>query len=149
MSKSVNKVILVGNLTRDPETRYTEESQLAITKLGIATNERRKDKESGEWRDFAEYHNVTFFGKLAEIVQQYLKTGAKVYVEGRLRTSKYKDKNDGATKYSTEVIANELVMLGGKQEGQQSNDSSSSSSSDTPFPEDDSGPGLTDEDIPF
>ena len=147
MSKSVNKVILVGNLTRDPETRYKEE--LAITKLGIATNERRKDKESGEWRDFAEYHNVTFFGKLAEIVQQYLKSGAKVYVEGRLRTSEYKDKKDGATKYYTEVIANELVMLGGKQEGQQSNDSSSSSGSETPFPEDDSGPGLTDEDIPF
>ena len=147
MSKSVNKVILVGNLTRDPETRYKEE--LAITKLGIATNERRKDKESGEWRDLAEFHNVTFFGKLAEIVQQYLKTGAKVYVEGRLRTSEYKDKKDGATKYYTEVIANELVMLGGKQEGQQSNDSSPSSTPDNPFPEDDSGPGLTDDDVPF
>lgn len=147
MSKSINKVILVGNLTRDPETRYKNE--LAISKLGIATNNRRKDQESGEWRDFAEFHNITFFGKLAEIVQQYLKKGAKVYVEGRLQTSEYKDKNDGTKKYYTEVIANELVMLGGKQEGQQLNDSSSSSSPETPFPEDDSGPGITDDDIPF
>ena len=148
MSKSVNKVILVGNLTRDPEMRYTG-TQTAIAKLGIATNESRKDQESGEWRDFPEYHNVTYFGKLAEIVEKYLKKGAKIYVEGRLRTSKYEDKNTGATKYSTEVIGSELLMLGGRQEGQQSNDSSPSSTSDNPFPEDDSGPGLKDDDIPF
>ena len=149
MSKSVNKVILVGNLTRDPEMRYTG-TQTAIAKLGIATNESRKDQESGEWRDFPEYHNVTYFGKLAEIVEKYLKKGAKIYVEGRLRTSKYEDKkNPGVTKYSTEVIGSELLMLGGRQEGQQSNDSSQSSTSDNPFPEDDSGPGLTDDDVPF
>ena len=148
MSKDVNKVILLGNLTKDPDMRYTA-TQLAIAKTRIATNERRKDQESGEWRDFPEYTNVTFFGKLAEIVEKYLKSGAKVYVEGRLRTSTYEDKNDGTSKYWTEVIANDLVMLGGRQEEQQSNDSSSSTSSETPFPEDDSGPGLTDEDIPF
>ena len=99
MSKSVNKVILVGNLTRDPETSYHQE--LAIAKLGIATNERRKDQSTGEWKDMPEFHNVTFFGKLGEIVEKYLKKGSKIYVEGSLRTSSWDDKETGVKKLST------------------------------------------------
>lgn len=148
MSKSVNKVILVGNLTRDPETSYRQE--LAIAKLGIATNERRKDQSTGEWKDMPEFHNVTFFGKLGEIVEKYLKKGSKIYVEGSLRTSSWDDKETGVKKYRTEVIGNELLMLGSNPQGQQSNDfESQSSDSDTPFPNDDNESGLTDEEIPF
>ena len=148
MSKSVNKVILVGNLTRDPETSYRQE--LAIAKLGIATNERRKDQSTGEWKDMPEFHNVTFFGKLGEIVEKYLKKGSKIYVEGSLRTSSWDDKETGVKKYRTEVIGNELLMLGGNPQNQGSNDhESQSSDSDTPFPNDDNESGLTDEEIPF
>ena len=150
MSKSVNKVILVGNLTRDPEMRYTP-SQLAIANMSIATNESRKDKESGEWRDYPEYHNITFFGKLAEIAEKWLKSGSKIYVEGSLRTEKWEDKDSGKTMKSTKIIGSELLMLGGKQESANESNSSSTNASDSeyPFPEDDSGQGLTDDDIPF
>ena len=150
MSKSVNKVILVGNLTRDPEMRYTP-SQLAIANLSIATNESRKDKESGEWRDYPEYHNITFFGKLAEIAEKWLKSGAKIYVEGSLRTEKWQDKDSGKTMKSTKIIGSELLMLGGKQESANESNSSSTNASDSeyPFPEDDSVQGLTDDEIPF
>ena len=150
MSKSVNKVILVGNLTRDPEMRYTP-SQLAIANMSIATNESRKDKESGEWRDYPEYHNITFFGKLAEIAEKWLKSGAKIYVEGSLRTEKWQDKDSGKTMKSTKIIGSELLMLGGKQESANESNSSSTNASDSeyPFPEDDSVQGLTDDEIPF
>ena len=150
MSKSVNKVILVGNLTRDPEMRYTP-SQLAIANMSIATNESRKDKESGEWRDYPEYHNITFFGKLAEIAEKWLKSGAKIYVEGSLRTEKWQDKDSGKTMKSTKIIGSELLMLGGKQESANESNSSSTNASDSeyPFPEDDSIQGLTDDEIPF
>ena len=150
MSKSVNKVILVGNLTRDPEMRYTP-SQLAIANMSIATNESRKDKESGEWRDYPEYHNITFFGKLAEIAEKWLKSGSKIYVEGSLRTEKWEDKDSGKTMKSTKIIGSELLMLGGKQESTNESNSSSTKASDSeyPFPEDDSVQGLTDDEIPF
>jgi single-strand DNA-binding protein len=150
MSKSVNKVILVGNLTRDPEMRYTP-SQLAIANMSIATNESRKDKESGEWRDYPEYHNITFFGKLAEIAEKWLKSGSKIYVEGSLRTEKWEDKDSGKTMKSTKIIGSELLMLGGKQESANESNSSSTKASDSeyPFPEDDSVQGLTDDEIPF
>ena len=150
MSKSVNKVILVGNLTRDPEMRYTP-SQLAIANMSIATNESRKDKESGEWRDYPEYHNITFFGKLAEIAEKWLKSGSKIYVEGSLRTEKWEDKDSGKTMKSTKIIGSELLMLGGKQESANESNSSSTNASDSeyPFPEDDSIQGLTDDEIPF
>ena len=149
MSKSVNKVILVGNLTRDPEMRYHQE--LAIANLSIATNESRKHKESGEWRDYPEYHNITFFGKLAEIAEKWLKSGSKIYVEGSLRTEKWEDKDSGKTMKSTKIIGSELLMLGGKQESANESNSSSTKASDSeyPFPEDDSVQGLTDDEIPF
>ena len=150
MSKSVNKVILVGNLTRDPEMRRTP-TNLAIANLSIATNESRKDKESGQWKDFPEYHNITFFGNLAEIAEKWLKTGGKIYVEGSLRTEKWQDKDSGKTMKSTKIIGSELLMLGGKQESTNQSDASSTDAGDSeyPFPEDDSGQGLTDDDIPF
>ena len=117
----------------------------------IATNESRKDKESGEWRDYPEYHNITFFGKLAEIAEKWLKSGAKIYVEGSLRTEKWQDKDSGKTMKSTKIIGSELLMLGGKQESANESNSSSTNASDSeyPFPEDDSVQGLTDDEIPF
>jgi len=145
MSRGVNKVILVGNLGQKPEMRYTA-TQTAVANLSIATTESWKDKESGENRDKTEWHRVVFFGNLAEIAEKYLDKGSSVYVEGKIQTRKWQDK-DGNDRWTTEVLGNQLTMLGSRS----SSDSSSQveSSSNTPFPEDDSGPGLTDDDIPF
>ena len=145
MSRGVNKVILVGNLGQKPEMRYTA-TQTAVANLSIATTESWKDKESGENRDKTEWHRVVFFGNLAEIAEKYLDKGSSVYVEGKIQTRKWQDK-DGNDRWTTEVLGNQLTMLGSRG----SNDSSmqDNNSSDTPFPEDDSGPGLTDDDIPF
>jgi single-strand DNA-binding protein len=109
---SVNKVILVGNLGRDPETRYMPDGG-AITNISIATTSSWKDK-NGEKQEQTEWHRVAFFGKLAEIAGEYLKKGSQVYVEGKLRTRKWQDK-DGQDKYTTEVIADAMQMLGGRQ----------------------------------
>src|SRR5689334_7802756 len=111
---SVNKVIIIGNLGRDPETRYLPSGD-AVTNVSIATSEKWKDK-SGETQEHTEWHRVAFFGKLAEIAGEYLKKGASVYVEGRIRTRKWQDK-DGADKYSTEVVADRMQMLGGRGGG--------------------------------
>ena len=109
---SVNKVILIGNLGRDPETRYMPDGG-AITNISIATTEQWKDK-AGEKQEKTEWHRVAFFGKLAEIAGEYLKKGSQVYVEGRLQTRKWQDK-DGADKYTTEIVANAMQMLGSRQ----------------------------------
>jgi len=109
---SVNKVILVGNLGRDPETRYMPEGG-AITNISIATTDKWKDK-NGEMQEKTEWHRVAFFGKLAEIAGEYLKKGSQVYVEGRLQTRKWQDK-DGQDKYTTEIVANVMQMLGSRQ----------------------------------
>jgi len=109
---SVNKVILIGNLGRDPETRYMPEGG-AITNISIATTEKWKDK-NGEMQEKTEWHRVAFFGKLAEIAGEYLKKGSQVYVEGRLQTRKWQDK-DGQDKYMTEIVANQMQMLGSRQ----------------------------------
>ena len=111
MARGVNKVIIVGNLGADPETRYTS-SGTAITSLRIATSEQWTDKQSGERQERTEWHRVKLFGKLAEISGEYLKKGRQVYIEGSLRTDKYTDK-DGVERYSTDIIANEMQMLGG------------------------------------
>ena len=111
---SVNKVILVGNLGRDPETRYMPDGG-AITNISIATTSTWKDK-SGEKQEATEWHRVAFFGKLAEIAGEYLKKGKSVYVEGRLKTRKYTDK-DGVEKYATDIIAMEMQLLGGREGG--------------------------------
>jgi single-strand DNA-binding protein len=111
MARGVNKVILVGNLGADPETRYTG-GGTAITSLRIATSEQWTDKQSGERQERTEWHRVKLFGKLAEIAGEYLKKGRQVYIEGSLRTDKYTDK-DGIERYSTDIIASEMQMLGG------------------------------------
>jgi single-strand DNA-binding protein len=109
---SVNKVILIGNLGRDPETRYMPDGG-AITNISVATTDVWKDK-SGEKQEKTEWHRVAFFGKLAEIAGEYLKKGSQVYVEGRLQTRKWQDK-DGNDKYTTEVVADRMQMLGSRQ----------------------------------
>ncbi|HET9046162.1 MAG TPA: single-stranded DNA-binding protein [Casimicrobiaceae bacterium] len=108
---SVNKVILLGNLGRDPETRYTTGGD-AVTNLNIATSEQWKDK-SGEKQERTEWHRVVLFGRQAEIAGEYLKKGRSVYIEGRLQTRKYTDK-DGVEKYSTEIVADRMQLLGGR-----------------------------------
>ena len=110
---SVNKVILVGNLGRDPETRYNPEGG-AITNISIATTDTWKDKASGEKQERTEWHRVVFFSRLAEIAGEYLKKGSQVYVEGRLQTRKWQDK-DGNDKYTTEIVADRMQMLGSRQ----------------------------------
>jgi single-strand DNA-binding protein len=112
MARGVNKVILVGNLGADPETRYTA-SGAAITGIRIATSESWKDKQTGEQQERTEWHSITFFGRLAEIAGEYLRKGSQVYVEGRLQTDKWQDK-DGNDRFTTKVIANEMQMLGGR-----------------------------------
>jgi len=109
---SVNKVILIGNLGRDPETRYMPDGG-AVTNISIATTETWKDKQ-GEKQEKTEWHRIAFFGKLAEIAGEYLKKGSQVYVEGRLQTRKWQDK-DGQDKYTTEIIADRMQMLGSRQ----------------------------------
>lgn len=110
--KTLNKVQLLGNLTRDPELKHTG-SGTAVTNLSVATNERFKDK-SGEWTDRPEYHTVVLWQRLAEIAGEYLKKGSKVFIEGRLQTRKWE--KDGVTKYATEVVASDLILLDSKGE---------------------------------
>ena len=117
---SLNKVILIGNLGADPETRYTASGD-AVCNLRIATTESWKDKNTGEKKEATEWHRVTLFRKLAEIAGQYLKKGSQVYIEGKLVTRKYQDK-DGKDCYSTEIQGDELKMLGGRPDGDQSRD---------------------------
>ena len=112
---SVNKVIIVGNLGKDPEVRYMP-SGSAITSVTIATSRQWKDKTSGERQEETEWHRVTFFDRMAEIAAEYLKKGRPVYVEGRLKTRKYTDK-DGVEKYATDIIATDMQLLGGREGG--------------------------------
>ncbi|MGB5346639.1 MAG: single-stranded DNA-binding protein [Woeseia sp.] len=126
MARGINKVIVVGNLGQDPETRYMP-SGSAVTNLSIATSEAWKDKQSGESKERTEWHRVAMFGKLAEIAAEYLRKGSQVYIEGKLRTRKWQDKS-GNDRYTTEIIADEMQMLGGRSGGGSSSSSSSSSS---------------------
>ncbi len=115
MAKSVNKVILIGNLGKDPEVKYTPQGT-AVAKFSLATNERYKDRND-QWQDRTEWHNIVCWARLAEIAGEYLKKGRTVYIEGRLRTDSWEDKQSGEKKYRTEIVANDLVLLGGKGEG--------------------------------
>jgi len=110
---SVNKVIIVGNLGRDPETRYMPNGE-AVTNIAVATTESWKDKNSGEKKELTEWHRITFYRKLAEIAGQYLKKGSQVYVEGRLQTRKWTDK-ENVERFTTEIIADTMQMLGSRQ----------------------------------
>ena len=111
-SRSVNKVILIGNLGKDPEQKFTPSGQ-AVTKFSIATTDRWKDKTSGEFQERTEWHNIVCWARLAEVAGQYLTKGSSVYIEGRLQTRTWDDK-EGKKHYMTEVIANEMMMLGGR-----------------------------------
>jgi len=119
---SLNKVILIGNLGRDPESRFMPSGE-AVCNFSIATTESWKDKQSGQKQEKTEWHNIVVFGKLAEIAQQYLKKGSQVYIEGKLETRKWRDKTTGADRYSTEIKMDEMKMLGGRPDGAGSNDS--------------------------
>lgn len=151
MSRGVNKVILVGHLGKDPEVKYLP-SGSAVANVTIATSESWKDKQSGDKQERTEWHNVVFFGKLAEIVGEYLKKGAQAYVEGSLRTRKWQDK-EGKDRYTTEIVASDMQMLGSKQGGggasyNSHEDSSSSRGSAAPSAPA-GGPADFDDDIPF
>ena len=146
MSRGVNKVILVGNLGQKPEMRYTA-TQSAVANLSIASTVSWNDKDSGEMLEMTEWHRVVFFGKLAEIVEKYLDKGSSIYIEGKLQTRKWQDKS-GADRWTTEIVGNELTMLGSRNT--QSESPMNNNQSESPFPsEGDSGSGLTDDDIPF
>ncbi|GHH48295.1 MULTISPECIES: single-stranded DNA-binding protein [Gammaproteobacteria] len=114
MARGINKVILVGNLGNDPDTKYTQ-SGMAVTRISLATTSVRKDRD-GNNQERTEWHRVVFFGKLGEIAGEYLRKGSQVYVEGELRYDKYTGQ-DGVEKYSTDIVANEMQMLGGRGEG--------------------------------
>ena len=161
MSRGINKVILVGNLGADPETRYMP-SGGAVTNIRIATSESWKDKQTGDQQERTEWHSIAFFGRLAEIAGEYLRKGSQVYVEGKLRTRKWQDR-EGNDKYTTEVVANEMQMLGsrggmGGQQGYENNprpekQASTPSGSDpgpaSSPPGGGGGGGEFDDDIPF
>ena len=114
-TRGVNKAILIGNLGADPEIRYTQ-GGTAVANLRIATSERWKDKQSGEQQERTEWHRVVLFGRLGEIAGEYLKKGSQIYLEGRIQTRKWQSQ-DGQDHYTTEIVANEMQMLGGRGEG--------------------------------
>jgi len=143
MARGVNKVILVGNLGADPEVKYMPNGN-AVANVTIATSESWKDKQSGEQKDKTEWHRVVFFRRLAEIAGEYLKKGSQIYIEGKLQTRKWQDKN-GNDRYTTEIIANEMQMLGGRGGG--SADFGAASSAATPAPA--ATVDEFDDDIPF
>ncbi len=115
MARGVNKAIIVGNVGQDPEVRYMP-SGSAVAEVSVATSEQWKDKQSGEKQERTEWHKVTFFGRLAEIVGEYVRKGSQIYVEGSIRTEKWQDKQ-GQDRYTTKIIANEMQMLGGRSGG--------------------------------
>ena len=112
MARGINKAILIGNLGRDPETRYSANGN-AVTNVTVATNESWKDRQSGEMQERTEWHKVVFFSRLAEIAAEYLRKGSTVYIEGRLQTRKWQGQ-DGQDRYTTEIVASEMQMLGGR-----------------------------------
>ena len=145
MDRGVNKVILVGNLGQKPEIRYTQ-TNTAVATLSIATSESWKDKDSGEQREKTEWQRVVFFGKLAEIAEQYLDKGSQLYVEGKLQTRKWQDK-DGNDKYTTEILGNEMNMLGGRQSSADSGEFDQSQPASQTSQSHDAQ--ISEEDIPF
>jgi single-strand DNA-binding protein len=115
MAKSVNKVILVGNVGKDPDVKYSP-SGTPVAKFSVATNERFKDR-SGEWQERVEWHSIVAWQRLAEIVGEFVTTGSKVYIEGKLQTSSWEDRQSGQTRYRTEIVARDLVLLGSRGNG--------------------------------
>jgi single-strand DNA-binding protein len=165
MAKSVNKVILLGTLGKDPELKYTPQGT-AVAKWSMATNSSYKDKQSGEWKEQTEWHNIVAWQRTAEVAAEYLKKGRQVYIEGRLQTRSWDDKETGAKKYMTEIVVNEMVLVGGKRDGESSGEGGSrargAASGGSHFDQRSSGGNednfsqapansleITDEDIPF
>jgi single-strand DNA-binding protein len=155
MAKSVNKVTLLGNLGKDPEVKFLPSGQ-AVANFTIATSDRYKDK-AGEWQDRTEWHNVVAYARTAEIVRDYVKKGNKVYVEGRLTTRSWDDKDSGKKIYRTEIVVNDLVLISGRGEGEGGGGSYSRQSSGAGADKggyaqqapDYGDTGITDDDIPF
>ncbi|HVP55893.1 MAG TPA: single-stranded DNA-binding protein [Candidatus Eisenbacteria bacterium] len=160
MARGVNKVILLGNLGKDPEVKYTQ-GGMAVATFSLATTERAKDKD-GNWQDRTEWHNVKAFGRTAEVAGEYLKKGRSVYIEGRIHNDSWDDKETGQKKYRTEIIVNDMIMVGGQREGAEAGGGYSGSKSagakpsnnfDQRVPEPEGSPAqageITDEDIPF
>jgi single-strand DNA-binding protein len=152
MAKSVNKVILLGNVGKDPEIKATASGTVVAT-FSIATSERFKDK-TGNWQDRTEWHNLVAYQRTAEIVRDYVKKGNKLYIEGRLQTSSWDDKTTGQKKYKTEIIVNDLSLLSGRGEGDGSSggySKSNTASFDQRGPAEDYSQSteITDDDIPF
>jgi single-strand DNA-binding protein len=144
MARGINKVILIGNLGKDPEVRYMANGG-AVCNVTLATTESWKDKQSGEQKDKTEWHNIVFYRRLAEIAGEYLRKGSQIYVEGKLQTRKWQDKN-GNDRYTTEIIANEMQMLGGR--GGSTDFAPASSRASQPAPATAAGDDF-DDDIPF
>src|ERR1700733_11579451 len=155
MAKSVNKVILLGNVGKDPEVKILP-SGLAVATFSIATSERFKDK-GGEFQDRTEWHNLVAFGKVAEIIRDYVKKGAKLYVEGSLRTQSWDDKTSGQKRHRTEIVVNDISLLSGRGEGESGGGGSYNRASSSSYDQRSSGPAddlvgsteITDDDIPF
>lgn len=141
MARSLNKVQLIGNLGKDPELRYTT-AGVAVATFSVATNESWKDQD-GNLQERTEWHNIVAWRKLAEICGEWLKKGKKVYIEGRLQTRSYDDKNTGAKKYVTEIVADNMIMLDGKGAAGESNAPAPSA------PAQEEGSLAKDDDLPF
>jgi single-strand DNA-binding protein len=142
MAKSVNKVILVGNVGQDPEVKYTA-SGVPVAKVSLATNERFKDRND-QWQDRTEWHSVVAWQRLAEIVGEYVRKGSKLYIEGKLQTSNWEDRQSGEKKYRTEIVARDIVLLGSRDNGHEDKGELSREQS-SPEP----APAVVDDDIPF
>ncbi len=147
MARGINKVILIGNLGKDPEVRYMPNGN-AVANITIATSESWKDKNTGENQEKTEWHRVVLFRRLGEIAGEYLKKGSQVYIEGKLQTRKWQD-NNGQDRYTTEIVANEMQMLGGRGGGSAAFSEQNSASSAPRSPAVADGPQDFDDDIPF
>jgi len=142
MTKSVNKVILVGNVGQNPEVKYTP-SGFPVARVSLATNERFKDGND-QWQDRTEWHSIVAWQRLAEIVGEYVRKGTKLYIEGKLQTTSWQDRQSGEKKYRTEVVARDLVLLGSRDNGQNAAAQAAGDESET-----ETAPTVVDEDIPF
>ena len=153
MARGVNKVTLIGNLGNDPEVRYGASGN-AVANVSLATTESWRDKDSGEQQEKTEWHRVVFFGKLAEIVAEYLKKGRQIYVEGRLQTNKWQDK-EGNDRYTTQIVANEMQMLGSRDDNSSNQGDAPPAADETPAKEKKQSASVEspmddiDDDIPF
>jgi single-strand DNA-binding protein len=150
MSKGINKVSLLGHLGKDPEIRATQGGTI-IANFSLATSDRRKDQH-GDWQDATEWHNIVAFNRTAEICRDYLSKGSQVYIEGKIQTRSWEDHDSGAKKYRTEILVNELIMLGGTGEGNGQKPAAAAATTaqrTSRANEDYANTEITDDDIPF